>query len=34
LADAALEIIYDIHATTTDNEAGISTGWFQGHLSA
>jgi broad specificity phosphatase PhoE len=30
----AVEIIYETHATTTDNEAGISTGWLPGHLSA
>ena len=30
----AVEIIYETHATTTDNEAGISTGWLPGRLSA
>jgi broad specificity phosphatase PhoE len=30
----AVEIIYETHATTTDNEAGVSTGWLQGQLSA
>ncbi|WP_377273374.1 histidine phosphatase family protein [Peterkaempfera sp. SMS 1(5)a] len=30
----AVDIIYETHATTTDNEAGISTGWLPGHLSA
>jgi broad specificity phosphatase PhoE len=30
----AVEIVYETHATTTDNEAGISTGWLQGELSA
>ena len=30
----AVEIIYETHATTTDNEAGVSTGWIQGQLSA
>ncbi|CAG7655826.1 histidine phosphatase family protein [Actinacidiphila bryophytorum] len=29
----AVEIVYETHATTTDNEAGISTGWLPGHLS-
>lgn len=30
----AVDISYETHATTTDNEAGISTGWLQGQLSA
>jgi broad specificity phosphatase PhoE len=30
----AVEIIYETHATTTDNEAGISTGRLHGRLSA
>lgn len=30
----AVEIIYETHAITTDNEAEISTGWLPGHLSA
>ncbi|MEV6160332.1 histidine phosphatase family protein [Streptomyces sp. NPDC052052] len=29
-----VEIVYETHATTTDNEAGIATGWLQGRLSA
>lgn len=29
-----LELIYETHATTTDNEAGIATGWLPGALSA
>lgn len=29
-----VEIVYETHATTTDNEAGISTGWLHGELSA
>jgi alpha-ribazole phosphatase/probable phosphoglycerate mutase len=29
----AVEIIYETHATTTDNEAGIATGWLPGELS-
>lgn len=30
----AVEIVYETHATTTDNEAGIATGWLPGSLSA
>ena len=30
----AVEIIYETHATSTDNEAGIATGWLPGRLSA
>ncbi|RKN43754.1 histidine phosphatase family protein [Streptomyces hoynatensis] len=30
----AVEIVYETHATTTDNEAGVSTGWLPGRLSA
>jgi broad specificity phosphatase PhoE len=29
-----LRIVYETHATTTDNEAGIATGWLPGTLSA
>lgn len=29
----AVEIIYETHATTTDNEHGIATGWLPGELS-
>lgn len=29
----AVEIIYETHATTTDNERGIATGWLPGRLS-
>lgn len=29
-----VDIIYETHATTTDNEAGVSTGWLHGELSA
>lgn len=29
----AVEIVYETHALTTDNEAGISTGWLPGTLS-
>jgi len=27
-------LIYETHATTTDNEAGVATGWLPGQLSA
>jgi broad specificity phosphatase PhoE len=30
---AVLELIYEPHATTLDNEAGIATGWLPGELS-
>jgi broad specificity phosphatase PhoE len=30
----AVEIVYETHALTTDNEAGVSTGWLPGRLSA
>jgi broad specificity phosphatase PhoE len=29
----AVEIIYETHSTSTDNEAGIATGWLPGRLS-
>ena len=29
----ALELVYETHAITTDNEAGIATGWLPGVLS-
>jgi broad specificity phosphatase PhoE len=29
----ALELVYETHAITTDNEAGIATGWMPGELS-
>ncbi|SEL15551.1 histidine phosphatase family protein [Streptacidiphilus jiangxiensis] len=29
----ALELVYETHATTVDNEAGIATGWLPGRLS-
>jgi broad specificity phosphatase PhoE len=29
----SVEIVYETHATTTDNEAGIATGWLPGTLS-
>jgi 2,3-bisphosphoglycerate-dependent phosphoglycerate mutase len=28
-----VEIIFETHSTTTDNENGIATGWFEGDLS-
>lgn len=28
-----LEIVYETHSTSTDNEAGVATGWNQGRLS-
>lgn len=30
----AIELVYETHAITTDNEAGIATGWLPGTLSA
>ena len=30
----AIELVYETHAITTDNEAGIATGWLPGVLSA
>lgn len=30
----AVEIIYETHSISTDNEAGIATGWLPGQLSA
>jgi broad specificity phosphatase PhoE len=29
-----VEIVYETHATSTDNEAGIATGWLGGEFSA
>ncbi len=29
-----VRLVYETHATTTDNEAGIATGWLPGRLSA
>jgi broad specificity phosphatase PhoE len=29
----AIQLVYETHATTTDNEAGIATGWLPGRLS-
>ena len=29
----AIELVYETHAITTDNEAGIATGWLPGELS-
>ena len=30
----AIELVYETHAITEDNEAGIATGWLPGRLSA
>jgi len=30
----ALQLVFETHAITTDNEAGIATGWLPGELSA
>jgi broad specificity phosphatase PhoE len=30
----AVQLVYETHAITTDNEAGIATGWLPGELSA
>ncbi|MEO8273609.1 MAG: histidine phosphatase family protein [Chloroflexota bacterium] len=30
----SIELVYETHAITTDNEAGIATGWLPGVLSA
>ncbi|MFD5059471.1 histidine phosphatase family protein [Streptomyces sp. NPDC058394] len=30
----SIEIVYETHATTADNESGIATGWLPGTLSA
>lgn len=32
-SSVALELVYETHAITTDNEAGIATGWLPGTLS-
>jgi broad specificity phosphatase PhoE len=32
-AGAGVRLVYETHATTTDNEAGIATGWLPGRLS-
>jgi broad specificity phosphatase PhoE len=29
----SIEIVFETHSTTTDNEAGIATGWLDGRLS-
>ena len=28
-----VDIVFETHSTTTDNENGIATGWFEGDLS-
>jgi len=30
----AIELVYETHSTTIDNETGIATGWLEGRLSA
>jgi broad specificity phosphatase PhoE len=30
----SVEVVFETHATTDDNEAGIATGWLPGRLSA
>jgi broad specificity phosphatase PhoE len=30
----SIELVYETHAITTDNEAGVATGWLPGRLSA
>jgi broad specificity phosphatase PhoE len=30
----AVEIVFETHSLTTDNEAGVATGWLDGQLSA
>jgi broad specificity phosphatase PhoE len=32
-AEPAVRLVYETHATTTDNDAGIATGWLPGRLS-
>ena len=29
----AVQLVYETHSTTTDNEAGVATGWLPGRLS-
>ena len=29
----SIEIVYETHSTSTDNESGIATGWLDGRLS-
>jgi broad specificity phosphatase PhoE len=33
MSPVAVEIICETHATTTDNERGVATGWLPGRLS-
>ena len=28
-----IELVYETHSTTTDNEMGVATGWLPGRLS-
>ena len=30
----SVEIVFETHSLTTDNERGVATGWLEGHLSA
>src|SRR4051794_35677229 len=30
----AVEIVYETHSLSTDNDAGVATGWLSGRLSA
>ena len=30
----SIEIVFETHSTSTDNESGIATGWLEGRLSA
>jgi hypothetical protein len=32
--EVAVAIVFETHSITTDNEAGLATGWFDGRLSA
>jgi 2,3-bisphosphoglycerate-dependent phosphoglycerate mutase len=34
LGPVAIEIVYETHSTTVDNEQGRATGWLPGELSA
>jgi 2,3-bisphosphoglycerate-dependent phosphoglycerate mutase len=34
MAGVSLEVVFETHATSEDNEAGIATGWLPGRLSA
>jgi broad specificity phosphatase PhoE len=32
--ETAVELVYETHSTTVDNETGVATGWLDGELSA